>query len=165
MGRITPGGVGIEIEVDGDVQISRELLRFTGRIEDASPAFEAIADDLRDVEKEQFDSQGGRSSGGWKKLAASTIAAKAAAGLDSRILHATLAMRRSLTEKSDPAHIEKITKDSLTFGSSDEKLPIHQHGSADGQHPPQRRPLELTKMDREGIVKKLQRFMVEGVTA
>lgn len=151
--------------MDGDVQVSRELLRFTHRVEDASPAFEDIADDLRDIETEQFDSQGGRSSGGWKKLKDVTLAAKRAAGLDLRILHATLAMRRSLTEKSDPAHIEKITKDSLTFGSSDPKLPIHQKGSADGAHPPQRRPLELTKLDRNNIVKKLQRFMVEGVTA
>lgn len=162
--RVTSGGVGIEIDVAGDVQLSRELLRFAGRITDASPAFEAIADDLREIETEQFDSQGGRSSGGWRALKASTVAAKSAAGLDSRILHATLAMRKSFTDKSDPAHVEKVTKDSLTFGSSDPKAGIHQQGSSDGAHPPQRRPLELTTMDREGIVKKLQRFMVEGTT-
>lgn len=161
---LAPGGLGIEINVDGDVQISRELLRFADRLVDAKPAFREIADDLREIEKEQFESEGARGSGGWKQLADSTIAAKQAAGLDNGILKETEALFKSLTQKGGD-HIEEITKDSLRFGSSDWKLPIHQHGSSDGAHPPQRRPIELTRMDRQSIVKKLQRHMVEGRTS
>lgn len=163
MTRIAPGGFGVEIDVDGDVQISRELLRFAGRVTDASPVFRDIADDLREIEEGQFSSEGGRGSGGWKALKAETVAAKRAAGLDNGILKATEAMFRSLTQKSDPHHVEEITKDSLRFGSTDEKLPIHQAG-APANNLPQRRPLELTALDRTSITKKLQRFMVSGVS-
>lgn len=158
-------GPSIEINVDGDVQVSRELLRFADRMVDARQVFRDIADDLREIETQQFATAGRRSSGGWKKLKEVTIAAKIAAGVNNGILQATYALRDSLTKKNDPHHVEDIEKDSLRFGSTDEKLPIHQKGSADGAHPPQRRPLELTKLDRTNITKKLQRFMVEGRTA
>src|SRR5205807_5567870 len=62
-----------------------------------------------------FRSQGG--SDRWAPLAASTVAYKARHGLDPRILHATLRLRKSLTTFDGEDHIFEITEDEMMVGS------------------------------------------------
>lgn len=151
--------VGIRWSVWGDDIIARDLLRFSEHAVDPVPAFVAIAEDIRDALEMQFDSEGGHASGGWAPLAASTVANKAAAGLDPRILHATLALRNSLTDASaEGAHFE-ATPDGFTFGSDIEYGQYHQTGTG---IMPQRRPLEFTELEKRGFMKTLQRWIVEG---
>ena len=149
----------IDFDVYGEKQVSRELLRFSGRATNAAPAFAMIADDMREIIDKQFETEGKRSSGGWAPLALSTIDSKARAGLDPRILHATLDLRRSLTEKDDSAHFEHITPVSLTLASQVEYGKYHQTGTL---KMPRRRPVEFTEVDRQHFVKTLQRWIVEG---
>jgi len=145
-------------EIDGDQLISRRLERFAGRSVDARPAFGAMADTLRGYEKRLFDSEGGSSGAPWSPLADSTRKAKTNAGQDPRILHATLALRRSLADKRDPEHEEIVTPTTLVFGS---KLPyarFHQKGEG----VPRRRPLEFNESQKRYLLKKLQRYLVTG---
>jgi phage gpG-like protein len=152
----------IEFEVFGEKQVSRELLRFSQRAIDAAPAFELIADDMRDINEAQFESEGARGSGGWAPLAASTVAYKAMEGLDPRILHATLALRNSLTQKDDSNAQWLIDPLGIFFRSDVEYGAFHQSGTS---KMPQRRPVEFTEVDRQHFVTQLQRYIVHGELA
>jgi phage gpG-like protein len=150
--------VRLDLDIYGDEQISRELLRFSAYAGNAQPALEVIAGDMAEQIEEQFSSEGDRGSGGWAPLADTTIAAKAAAGLDPHILQATRGLMESLTGGAN--HIREISDDSLVFGSSDPKGKFHQKGTS---RMPARKPVDFTELDRRGFVRTLQRYIVEGV--
>ena len=149
----------LALDLDGDVQLRRELLRFAGGVDDPSPALEEIADRLLDIEAIQFASEGGYASGGWAPLSPAYLSAKVAAGLDSRILRRTGRLHASLTNANDADHVRRITKSELEFGTAVPYAGYHQHGTS---RMPQRRPVELREADRREMVKVLQRFMVTG---
>jgi phage gpG-like protein len=159
--------VVLGLDIFGDKQLDREILRVERNGQDMSPAFRAIADVFLAANKAQFDTQGSAGSGGWKPLAESTKTYKLAAGLDPRIMHATLALRRSLTTPGDPNQIRRISSDEMVLGTavkSAKGFPypaVHQHGSRDGRIP-RRRPVELTANQRNRWVKILQRFLFTG---
>ena len=146
----------LKLSVLGEEQIERELLRFAAHVGSAEPAFRQIADDMRDQIGEQFASEGSRGSGGWEELAESTLAAKAAAGLDPHILQATQGLLNSLTGRGGD-HIEEIGDDHLVFGSRDLKGRFHQGGTS---RMPPRKPVDFTELDRRGFVRTLQRYLV-----
>lgn len=157
------------LEVYGDVQLQRDLLRFNERLTDLTPAWESLADEFLALEKAQFDSQGGFASGGWAPDAPSTLAYKARHGLDPRVMHATLALRESLTSRGAPGSVRRITPTSMEVGTdvrSPEGFPYaaaHQAPHAPGRK--RRRVIELRPVDRERWVKVVQRFVVTGEVA
>lgn len=144
----------LELSLDGDVQLSREILRFAGRSIHAAPAFELLGGELFRIERRQFDSEGGYGSGGWAPLADSTIEAK---GTD-QILVESGDLERSLTERGGD-NIFEIHDTWFLFGTHDPKAALHQKGTS---RMPQRRPLELPEHDRRAATKAMQRFMVTG---
>lgn len=150
----------LELSIYGDEQLSRELLRFSAYAGSPGPAFGRIADDAREQIAEQFATEGDRGSGGWAPLQESTIAAKAAAGLDPHILEATKTLMESLTEKGNEWHIEEITDDSLHLGSRDWVGVFHQQGTS---RMPARKPVDFTELDRRSYIRTLQRYILEGV--
>lgn len=150
----------LEIDVNGDEQINRELLRFSDRAGDASPAFRRIAHEMRDQIGRQFASQGAVGSGGWAPLKPSTLAKKAAEGLSPNILQATGALMESLTSVG-AGNREVVTRDSLIFGSSIPYGRYHQSGTS---RMPKRRPIEFSETDRRGFMRTLQRYVVTGQT-
>jgi phage gpG-like protein len=151
--------VKLRFEVFGDEQIERELLRFSAYVGSAQPAFREMADRMREQIGEQFATEGQRGSGGWAPLAESTLAAKAAAGLDSHILQATHSLLESLTEPGGD-HIEEISDEHLLFGSRNPYGSFHQKGTS---RMPARKPVDFTELDRRGLVQILQRFLVTEV--
>lgn len=157
-------GFKFELDVFGDVQFSREILRMGQRGHNMVPAFGPIADDFLKIERRQFDTQGGYASGGWKPLAASTLAEKRRNGFDLRILHRTLAMRNSLTKRGAAGSIRRMSADELVMGTnvrSAKGFPYpaaHQHGAG----VPRRRPIELTEPDKKRWVKWLQQWLITG---
>lgn len=153
----------VTFEIAGDRQIARELLRFSGRAVDASPAFEAIGELLIEEERKQFDTQGAHASGGWKPLKPATLAAKQRKGLRLEILQATGPLMDSLTEKGDAHMIFEAHPTELVFGSAVPYAPYHQTGTHRGL--PRRRPIELTEATRKACVKILQRWLVAGELA
>lgn len=159
----------LTIDIFGDVQLDRRMLRFAAKADDFSPAFEDLADDFLKIERRQFATQGG-ASGGWAPLAPSTVRFKARMGYDPRILHRTRVMRRSLTRKGAPGAVREISAEEMRVGTSvvsddGRNFPYpraHQFGTA---RMPRRRVVEFTRADRRRWIKVLQRFLWEkGIT-
>lgn len=146
------------LDVSGDQQINRTLLRMAGRVDDMSDGLEMVADFLLDQEQRQFASQGGYASGGWAPLAPPTLDGKRRAGQDLRILHRDGDLRASLTREGGD-HLQEVTPSSLVFGSTVEYAKHHQFGTT---NMPRRRPLELTEGDRRESVRILQRTVTES---
>jgi phage gpG-like protein len=152
--------VQIVLDVFGEEQVNRRLLRFEDDVRDASPAFREMANMLRSWERRQFASEGSYASGGWAPLAASTVAQKRRKGLDPRILRATGDLMRSLTQSGDPNADVTIAPLGMTFGTSVPYARYHQTGT---RRMPRRRPLELRDQDRRELVRILQRHLVGSV--
>jgi phage gpG-like protein len=151
----------LTMEVLGDRIIDREMLRSGMRATEAEPAFHAISDKMQEGERMQFDTEGGYGSGGWTPLKPATIAAKAAAGLDPRILQATTTMMQTLSEDTEGS-IREVSPMGLKFGTSVPYAIFHQQGT---KKMAMRKPVEFPEMERREFVKILQRWIVEGVVA
>lgn len=148
----------LRIEAFGDNILARDILRIKDRAMDMRPAFEVIHEDFKKVEDWQFSTQGGTHR--WKPLAPSTVAYKAAAGLDPRILHATLRLRKSLTEDGED-HVHMMTHDELVMGS---KVPygIYHQSRRPRKRLPRRPPVDLSETAKRRWVKVLQRYLMTG---
>jgi hypothetical protein len=103
-------GIGI-----GEVEF--ELDRYKSNLLDCSPALQAIADDLRVMERRQFDTQGAYRGPGWEKLTEKYVEWKRSHNYDTRIGHRTKHLRASLTTKRDKNHVEIVTRDELVFST------------------------------------------------
>lgn len=150
----------LDLDTFGEKQFSREILRVGRNAGDMKPAFDQVHDLFLEVERRQFSSQGGAYSGGWKPLAPSTVSYKSRAGLDPRILHATLRMRSSLTEEAHPDHVYRASADDMFVGTKVPYAGVHQNPVTSPL--PRRRPIEFDDSVRREIVKILQRHLVEG---
>lgn len=132
-----------------------------------SPVFHTLADDFLNIEQKQFSTEGAYASGGWKPLSAAYLAAKTARGLDPRILHATLAMEKSLTIRGAPGQVRRITRDEMVVGTSVKSKKgfpypaVHQNPVTSPL--PRRRPIELRPQDRIDWVKRLQTYLIYGL--
>jgi phage gpG-like protein len=164
------GGVALEIFGYGEVIVSRELLRFSEHLAAPVVALQTAAVILREEVEKQFDTEGGHASGGWPRLADSTVAFKAAHDLDPRILRATGALFETLTRKFGSAtgldgqtyhHIEEIgpSGESLRFGSTAGYGVFHQ--SSRPRHKiPYRPPIALTEAAKRRMVTEMQTELV-----
>lgn len=149
----------ILLEVAGQTQIDRELLRLGSRAVDAEPAFVAIGKLLIQETKVQFDTEGHHASGGWKPLAPATVAAKRSGSYRPQILQRTGALLDSLTVPDDANMVFKASPDELVYGT---RLPygvLHQLGT---RRMPRRRPLEFTEETKRAVVKILQGWFFDG---
>lgn len=156
----------ITITPFGETEMSREILGFAVRAEDPTPVFSAIHQSFLDFETKQFDSQGQAGGQPWAPLKDSTVAAKAAAGLDPRILHATLRLRDSLTSASSSDHIYQRQGNAyyhrLIMGSDVDYGKYHQSRSPRPSGLPRRPPVSLPEDVKREWVKMLQRWIVYG---
>lgn len=153
-----PGAVKIQMKVLGETQINRRMLRWAARASDNAPAFEEIMTYLEGVEEKQFDSEGASSGNPWAPLKEATRTYKEQHNLDPRILHATLALRRSLVEHSDEEAIRIITPTMMVFGTTVPYGIIHQK-----HFDPIRRPIDLTEVQKVAILKILQLWISRGI--
>jgi phage gpG-like protein len=148
--------VQVLIDVFGDEQVNRRLLRFEDDVQDAIPAFREMAKLIRGSVYRQFYSDGAYASGGWVPLAPSTVAEKARRGLDPRILRATGKLFGSLTS-GDPGHVERMGPREFVYGTTVPYAKFHQRGT---RRMPRRPPLELRDQDRRELVRILQRHLL-----
>ncbi len=142
------------IELDGDVQLDRDLARHMAWILDNSPAFDHMADVLFTSETKQFQTEGKFASGGWAPLSPRYARWKAKHYPGRGILERTRRLKRSLTRR--PFGIERIRANEMEIGTDVPYATYHQHG---GTNLPQRRPLELREATRNQMVKILQRHI------
>jgi phage gpG-like protein len=151
--------VRLSLNIFGEEQLERELLRFSAYAGAPQPAFRQIAESMRLQITEQFETEGGRGSGGWEPDKPETLAAKAAKGLDPHVLRATGDLMASLTDQSGADHIEEISDSFMVFGSKVKYGRFHQTGT---KNLPVRKPVDFTELDRKGFVRTLQRYVVNG---
>ena len=155
----------VEIELLGDKQFARQLLRLNDQAQDMKPALLEIEEDFYQHQTQRFNTRG---FGEWRPLKPETIARKIAAGLDRRVLHASLRLRRSLTSRGAPGQDRLVTNDELRIGSdvrSETGYPyplVHKHGTRDGRVPA-RPPIKLTDDRKRRWVKILQAHLMRGV--
>jgi hypothetical protein len=152
-------GVSVVIECFGDIQISRDLLRFGERAIRATPLWNAIYRDLLLIEKVQFLTEGEHGSGGWPELAQSTLNAKVSRRQQPWILRASQSLFRSLTRSGAPGNIREVAPTWMRFGSD---IPYGIHHQTGTSHMPQRKPIELTETERRMIVKSVQLYILRG---
>jgi phage gpG-like protein len=151
-----------EFEVAGEKIISRKILRMSERASDARPAFHRIANLWMEYEQELFDSEGASGRGKWRPIKAETVAAKERSDLDPRILHATLALRESLTERGGDQKLI-VGPAFLVFGSHLPYADVHQNPKQPGF--PRRRVIDFTERQKRQTIRILQRFLVRGEVA
>lgn len=152
----------VDIDVFGDVQFSREMLRMSDRAENMQPVFRTLAEDFHEMEEDQFNSEGGKFSSGWKALQISTLAQKSAQGHDPRILHATLALRNSLTKRSAPGAVYKVTREELVVGTNVKSKKGFPYAAAH-QNPKKgqtrRRPIEFSELKKIEWIREMQHYL------
>lgn len=151
----------IQIDAYGETLVHRELMRFSENLMHPQHALQVAANVLRVAAREQFDTHGA-ASGGWAALKAATLEQKRRHGYPPDILHATGALERSLVSKFDPRHVERLSGDSLTFGSAVTYGRFHATGT---RKMPRRPPLALSDAMKVRLVKDLQAALLGGVTA
>jgi phage gpG-like protein len=149
----------ITLDFAGENQLDRELARVKGRVEDASPAFDIMADYAARELLKNFTTQGGHASGRWAPLSPRYARWKAKRYPGAPILVRTGAMRRELTRR--PFGVEKIGPRSMTIGTARTYAPPHQTGNP-AKNLPRRRPFEFTDTARKHLAKILQRFVMTG---
>jgi phage gpG-like protein len=143
-------GFAIHYEVTGATAVEHRLLGMGARAVDAAVVLGEIATMMRAKEAEVFDAEGP----GWAPLAASTLEKKT---IGTKILEETRALHDSLTQESDPNHIEEIGPEELIFGTRDPKAIFHKTGTS---RMPSRDPLPLTPEDTALYTKQIQAFLI-----
>ncbi len=110
--------------------IDRRLGAFDQWLRDLSPAMRQIADDFREMIREQFSTEGRAGGTPWAALAPSTQRNRRRSG--SSILNDTGTLLRSLIEPEVPGHVEEMDPTSLTIGSDLPYGAFHQTGTGVG---------------------------------
>lgn len=146
--------------VYGEAQVDRTLARFADNVQDATPAWEALAVKFQRAERRQFATEGAYASGGWPALSPRYAAWKARHYPGKPILEREGHLKASLTER--PFGVEVIEPGYMVLGSDVDYGAYHQRG---GPNLPQRRPVELTEAQRRDWVRLIQRFIVTGRVA
>jgi phage gpG-like protein len=149
--------VDISIEIFGQEQVKRTIMRPSQRADDARPAFRTILEMLRETERRRFRAQGP----GWEPLKEETLRRKRAHGERLQILMATDELFESLTSPGSPVGIAEIDKNSLRYGTHREWAASHQFG-APGANIPQRTIIDLDEPFKRDAVKVLQGFILTG---
>jgi len=135
----------LTFEVDGDVQLERSFARFAENVKDAREPFREIAIDFHEIEREQFESEGGRGSGGWKPLSHDYAEWKAENFPGAKIMVQSGLLKGSLTGEN-PWSIESIEPLQMTLGTKLGYAKYHQRG---GRKLPQRWLIDLTESDKK----------------
>lgn len=107
----------IHLRAYGFRNYERKLFQVAENVDRPQKSFRHVADYLRHVLDQRFESQGRRGGGSWKKISHRWRERKVQLGLDPRILHATLRLRRSLTQRQHADQIVTTTRRELVFGT------------------------------------------------
>lgn len=121
----------LQFTFDFDAEpMDQALEGFQLSLADSSPALAQIADDFREMIREQFATEGQAGDTPWADLAASTLARGRRSG--SSILYSTGALLQSLIDPAAFGHVEETDGQSLTIGSSIPYALFHQTGTGRG---------------------------------
>lgn len=145
--------------VEGEIQFSRAMTRLVAGTHDLSEPFEKIGEDVRDIWKEVFDSEG---FGGWAPLSAAYAAWKQLQVGDKPILEFTRKLRDAMTRKGFADNVSDVKAMEATFGAEGEagaKGHWHQLGTKRGL--PQRKIIAFREQDKRQQTKTMHTYMVK----
>lgn len=114
-------GLSIGVTVE-DAAVQRSLDRLASRMVDLRPVFEQIADDFHQMESRLFASHGSSAGEPWQP--SQQGGAVTLTGQRER-------MKRSLTVPRSRNSVQRITRNSITLGSTQPLAHLHQGGTAD----------------------------------
>jgi phage gpG-like protein len=149
--------------VFGTEAVYTRFTRMARDAADASPAFDDVAEELMRITDIQFQSQGRRGGGSWKRLTQKWLNFKVNKGLDPRILHMRGPLRASVTQRGAPGQILKISPTQLDFGSSLSYARTHQYGYPP-RNIPKRQFIKLLDGDRTNIRNMIRDHIMEGTS-
>ena len=141
--------------IPDEIQFKRAFQRFGDGIKDLTPAFEVIADNFYEGERQQFASQGQSGSGGWAALSPKYAARKRIQYPGKGILEATGALRESLSSRGGGSFVMEPLQ--LGMGASVEYAAYHQTGTP---KMPRRAPIELTETQKRKWSKAIHTHLV-----
>lgn len=142
----------LALTIEGDETLLQALRRLDESQRDLAALWPKLANTFYDIERRQFQSEGGRAKS-WSALSPEYAAAKAVTYPGQPILQASGALMRSLTSQTDEHAIYDARPDGVTLGTSDPKAVYHQEGT---RRMPARPPIDLIAADYEemgGVVR------------
>lgn len=151
MGLVLLGrGAGLRALVD-------QLEGFDDRADNMRPAFEAVAEDFRDLERARF-----RTAAGWAPVSPEWAARKATEGRPRRPLTYTGQLAESFTQRRDRYHVEQVGRDELVVKSKSPLLNLVTGANRGRGHGKDRELVKLTAADRRRWVRIVNRYLIGG---
>jgi len=148
----------VVFKFDGLESFALTLDRFRENIQDALPAFEAMADHQAAVNTKQYNSRGGYASGGWAPLSPAYAAWKTKHHPGKPLMELSGDLRDSLVKR--PFGIDEVTGQGMVIGTQVSYASYHQHSTPTMPA----RPLfgEPQGVDTKVFAKILQSWIVKG---
>ena len=148
----------ITLTVDGEEQFNRVFSRLDAYFDDLTPIWPDVRDEFWRIEREQFDSEGGKgASGRWKELSTRYKAEKIKRyGAGKKILEATGALRESLTGDNEGSYYMAGKKE-VAIGTVIPYGIYHQRGS---DKLPQRKPIDLSEEQKRKLTDVIHKSLV-----
>jgi len=109
--------VNFYMEATGIKRSCIRMRRLSRRRVETEPAMQKVADEMMHAIAANFQSQGRRSGGSWKKDTSKWAEQKVKRGLDPRIGHATLALRISMTVRDSDHQRLYVDHNTVALGS------------------------------------------------
>lgn len=125
----------VSIEISGGKEAAAAMRRIADHAIDAKPAADEILRDMRRMVSSQFSSDGSAEGTPWAPLKPATRKAKSKShdprirANSDKVLEATGAMRRSLTDARRKAGASTATKDEVVLASALKRAGIHHRGA------------------------------------
>lgn len=130
-------------------QVRRQLLRMADNAADCTPVMETIAGEMFESNQRRFDAEG---YGEWQPPSDDWTAYKAAHGLDTRTEHASLDLRRSLTERGGE-NVLVVRPDGITMDSTAKAAPYAKKRQGDAL-------LAYTEAEKRQWIRQVQAWIV-----
>lgn len=151
----------ITFEAFGEQILDRQMSLRVDAGQNLGPAMQEVARFVMKVLKRRFDLQGAYGSPRWAALSQARIDEKKRLGLDPRILHATLALRNSLTRRGAKGQVLHTGRDLMQLETDLFYGRFHQRG--EGQKV--RKPVYIAEDNRRRFIKIIQRYLRTGEVA
>lgn len=159
------GFLDITFTVDGVDEVRQKFVTWGKAIQDLTPAWQLVGDDVRADFMLNMIGEGALfgGKGGWAPLAASTLREKARLGYGAMpILWRTGTLGNSLAVKGAEGNVNIVTPGGVTLGTDVAYAHFHQDGT---ERMPARKVVGLTRQRKSGVVKRLGDYIREQARA
>ncbi len=153
----------VTLQVTGAAAKRRKFATWGETIHSLAPAWELIAEDLRNDAANQFTAEGGVfRTGHWAPLRPATVKDRQRKGYPGAhpILQRRGDLLQSLTQQGATGHTEEITATSLTFGTRYPTAAFHQFGT---RKMAARQILGISWQRQSGIVQRLNEYIQQTI--